>query len=52
MESIPVLVEIKVTARERPDWNEKLVMKTGMKQGTKVDKEGKPGLDEQGRNIN
>lgn len=47
-----MLVEEKVTAREGADWNKKLVMKTGIKLGGKVEQRGKPGLDEQGRNIN
>ena len=47
-----MLVENKVTAREGGEWNEKPVMKTGIKQGTKVEQRGKPELDEQGRNVN
>lgn len=52
MGRILVLVEDKVTAREGADWNKKLVVKTGIKLGGKVEHRGKPGLDEQGRNIN
>lgn len=47
-----MLVEDKITAREGAEWNEKLVMKTGIKKGTTVEQSRNPGLDEQGRNLN
>lgn len=52
MGRMPILVENKVTVRQGADSNEKLVMKTCIKQGTKVQQRKKPRLDEQGRNIN